>query len=219
MTHRICQLDGCERDHYGHGYCLTHMRRWRKTGDPGPAEITRKVRAACVFAECGRPAVSQGLCNSHSSQARRGKPLAPLRPRTKSVTRDEFGRKPCSTCKGWLDPADFYPNPKHSDGLNAYCKRCDRSARLLRSYGITLAQYEAMLEAQGGVCAICAGAPKDGPSLHVDHDHACCPGRKKSCGQCLRGLLCEDCNRVLGMFRDDTTRFEAAIRYLKREGP
>ena len=72
-----------------------------------------------------------------------------------------------------------------------------------------------MAEAQNGGCAICGGAPKDGPSLHVDHDHACCPGRKKSCGLCLRGLLCEDCNRVLGMFGDDIARFEAAIGYLK----
>lgn len=216
MTHRTCGVPECGRKHYAHGYCNTHMRRWKKTGDPGPAEIIRQVRAACSFGECERPAVSQGLCTSHRNQARRGRPLTPLRPRTKSTTRDEHGRKPCSTCKCWLAPTEFYSSPKQTDGLMTYCKRCDRNARLLRNYGITVDQYDAMLAEQGGVCAICAGASKDGPSLHVDHDHACCPGRKKSCGQCLRGLLCEDCNRVLGMFRDDSKRFQSAITYLAR---
>lgn len=217
MTHRTCDVSGCGRKHYAHGYCNTHMRRWKKTGDPGPAAIVRQKRADCSFSNCGRPAVSHGLCNSHRNQRRRGQQLAPLRSRNKSTTRDEHGRKPCSTCKNWLAPTEFYPNPKLSDGLTTYCKRCDRSARLLRNYGITADQYDAMLDEQGGTCAICPAVPKDGQSLHVDHDHACCPGRKKSCGQCVRGLLCEDCNRVLGMFRDDTTRLQSAIDYLSRE--
>ncbi|KUN03186.1 hypothetical protein AQI95_24675 [Streptomyces yokosukanensis] len=88
--------------------------------------------------------------------------------------------------------------------------------RLRRNYGISADHYDSMLAAQGGGCAICRVAPGEGTSLAVDHDHACCPGRKKSCGECLRGLLCEDCNRVLGMFRDDPARFESAIGYLAR---
>ncbi|MGJ5831411.1 endonuclease domain-containing protein [Streptomyces ossamyceticus] len=160
--------------------------------------------------------MSRGLCNSHANQAKRGRPLTPLRSRQKTTVRDEHDRKRCSTCGEWQDPANFYPNPKTADNLNTYCKRCDRNMRLSRNYGIGVSQYESLLLAQGGGCAICGGAPKDGPSLHVDHDHACCPDRKRSCGSCLRGLLCEDCNRVLGMFRDDVSRFESAIAYLKR---
>lgn len=213
---RKCSVEGCERKHFGRGYCNTHHKRLRTTGTP---DLTPRVRKTCTFDECGRPAVSRGLCGSHANQQKRGKPLSPLRSRQKTTIRDELGRKRCSTCATWQDPARFYPSSKNADGLNTYCKRCDRDMRLRRNYGIGVTQYEELLARQGGGCAICNGVPKDGPSLHVDHDHACCSGRKKSCGACVRGLLCEDCNRALGMFRDDTTRFEAAIRYLKREGP
>ncbi len=59
----------------------------------------------------------------------------------------------------------------------------------LRSvYGLELWQYDALLVAQGGVCAICLGAP-DRQRLGVDHDHD--TGR-------VRGLLCRRCNSQLG---------------------
>lgn len=70
----------------------------------------------------------------------------------------------------------------------------------LRRYGLTVAEYEAILARQGGVCAICrqVSAP-----WHVDHDHSCCPMKLRSCGKCVRGLLCSKCNTGIGQFRDD----------------
>jgi hypothetical protein len=211
---RKCSVDGCEQKHFGRGYCSTHNRRMRTTGS---FEVTPRVRKTCTFAECGRPAVSNSLCGGHAQQANRGVELRALRSTWKSTIRDEHGHKRCSSCTSWKAESDFYPSPKQADRLTSWCKRCDRSFRLQRNYGITADQYDAMLAEQGGCCAICGEAPQDGQSLHVDHDHACCPGRKESCGQCLRGLLCEDCNRALGMFRDDVTRFESAIAYLSRD--
>ena len=66
--------------------------------------------------------------------------------------------------------------------------------------------HEAMLEAQGGVCAICKEKPK-ASRLAVDHIH----GTDE-----VRGLLCNLCNPALGLFKDDPERLEAAIKYLKR---
>lgn len=75
---------------------------------------------------------------------------------------------------------------------------------------ITLEEYDAMLEAQGGGCAIC-GATESGHgrtrNLCVDHDHTT---------GAVRALLCHGCNGGLGHFKDDPDRMLAAIEYLKR---
>lgn len=59
--------------------------------------------------------------------------------------------------------------------------------------------YYGMLEAQGGVCAICGTDTR----LVIDHDHGCCSSSPdqptKTCGLCVRGLVCYRCNLALGM--------------------
>lgn len=75
----------------------------------------------------------------------------------------------------------------------------NRVWRLRFFYGITVEQYNAMFVAQGGVCAKCRHACKTGKHLCVDHDHACCPG-KRSCGGCVRALLCSSCNQMVGIY-------------------
>jgi len=77
---------------------------------------------------------------------------------------------------------------------------------------MTVADYEALSRRQAGVCAICSlPPPEDGPRrlqrLQVDHDHQ---------AQSVRGLLCFNCNTMLGLARDDRTVLEAAIAYLAR---
>jgi uncharacterized protein YciI len=84
--------------------------------------------------------------------------------------------------------------------------------------GITTEKYQEMLEKQGGVCAICK-RPESGKRLAIDHDHSCCPDlidshARMTCGKCVRGLLCETCNRGLGLFYDSTETLQAAITYL-----
>src|SRR5579864_5081802 len=69
--------------------------------------------------------------------------------------------------------------------------------RLKRNFNLTLEGYNALLVSQGGLCSICKQPPEDNEHLCVDHDHTCCPG-DKSCGQCIRGLICQHCNKGLG---------------------
>lgn len=98
-------------------------------------------------------------------------------------------------------------------------RRMQRAQKSVERYGITWDRYESMLAQQGGVCAICGSAPSgngtSGQRLHVDHDHACCSGRK-SCGKCVRGLLCSNCNQAIGYFQDDPQLLLAAGKYLDR---
>lgn len=88
-------------------------------------------------------------------------------------------------------------------------KRAKRSGRLLSQFGITADEYDALLEQQGGGCAICGRDTGDGQNrrLHVDHCHA--TGK-------VRGLLCSECNLALGKFQDDPELLRRAVDYLVR---
>ena len=91
-----------------------------------------------------------------------------------------------------------------------------RMARIWRYYKLTEPEYEAMRESQGYACRICRRSEADAPEggrLHIDHDHGCCPG-ERSCGKCVRGLLCGPCNKAIGAFGDDPELLMAAAEYL-----
>lgn len=80
-------------------------------------------------------------------------------------------------------------------------------------YGITHAERDALLAAQGGGCAICGVTEPPGRGWCTDHDRSCCPG-DGSCGECIRGVLCCNCNCAIGQFFDDVERISSAIRYI-----
>jgi len=81
----------------------------------------------------------------------------------------------------------------------------DRSYR--RKYGITLEEYNYLLEKQDSVCAGCGGAENRAATgnLAVDHDHR--TGR-------VRGLLCSNCNRALGLIGDSVETLNRLANYL-----
>lgn len=103
------------------------------------------------------------------------------------------------------------PNGKKQRWCRA-CQRIHMRKVVITQYGITIEQFDAMLIAQAGRCAVC-------PVLlyvpQIDHDHDCCPGRK-ACGKCVRGLVCADCNTGLGKFRDSIVVLRSAVDYLER---
>jgi len=82
-----------------------------------------------------------------------------------------------------------------------------KDAQLRIKFGITYADYQEMVRAQDGGCAICGEECPSGRQLAVDHDHA--TGR-------VRGLLCGPCNSGLGHFRDRVALLRAAADYLEK---
>ena len=126
------------------------------------------------------------------------------------------GHKWCPDCGG-VKPLEQFPQTATSrTGRATYCLPChnargqasrakvggSRTYHLTRRYGITAAEADLMLEAQGGLCAICRAAP----AAHVDHDHET---------GAVRALLCFDCNGGLGQFRDDPAVLRAAAGYVE----
>jgi hypothetical protein len=137
--------------------------------------------------------------------------------------------KSCSKCGGG---GPFQACKRNKDGLDTRCKACvnkqksdrrkaqraddttavrgfDRERNRQRMYGLSPADFRALLAAQGHGCAIC-GAPlkpaeeKD-PNRHVDHCHLT---------GAVRGILCSGCNTGLGHFKDDPARLRKALTYL-----
>jgi hypothetical protein len=198
----------------------------RVLGQPGVEE--------CIFPGCDRPTrgANDELCQGHYTQHWRGFELKPLRnrltPRKTDMGAaqvvDEMGRKLCSQCLELKDISEFHGNNKTKTGLDYCCKPCrrelydtperTRDTGLRRKYGITSAQYDELLAAQGGKCSICRRFPPEGTMLHVDHDHACCPNYQKTCGNCIRALLCGNCNWAIGLFEDDPARIARALDHV-----
>lgn len=130
----------------------------------------------------------------------------------------------CTKCLEYKDSKQFYKSsPKKNDGFDYNCKICRSSQRkkshdkektrnrhLKKMYGIGLDEYNSMFEMQKGNCLICSRHQSDLTySLHVDHDHK--TGR-------VRGLLCFNCNQLLGNARDCIEVLAQSINYLKRFG-
>ncbi len=136
----------------------------------------------------------------------------------------------CKKCKVTKPLVEFYFD-KARAGIYPYCKVCQREsskavyhatksyersreAGLRVRYGLTLADYDALLEAQDGKCP-CGRPPSESAHgvLAVDHDHF--TGR-------VRGLLCSRCNLVLGLMRNDADALFALAAYAEgsvvREG-
>lgn len=83
----------------------------------------------------------------------------------------------------------------------------------LAAYGLTPERFDQMLAEQGNACAMCREPFKEGRPIVVDHDHSCCDTKLRSCGKCVRGLLCHPCNIALGHIEGKS---EMARDYLRK---
>ncbi len=139
--------------------------------------------------------------------------------------------KRCTVCKEEKDLDSFYNYKASIDGKTYRCKECDHKAsvkwkkdnpekeersrrgrQLKHKYGITIEEYEAMFEKQGNACA-CCGTESNSTTGHrktwnfsVDHCHT--TGK-------VRGLLCSQCNRAIGLLGDTLEGVGKAYKYLK----
>lgn len=163
----------------------------------------------CWFEGCTVQAKSKGLCGGHYQQQHRGYPLTPIhknrRFRGRVATESEAE---CTRCRRLLS-MDRFTAGSGALGKAGWCKDCMVSWR----YGISTPTLLRMREMAGRVCPIC----ETESDLHVDHDHRCCPGGR-SCGRCVRGLLCGSCNRAIGLLRDDPKILASAMAYLAAFG-
>ena len=146
----------------------------------------------------------------------------------------------CPHCKIGKPPESYGPDKSQTSGRKSWCKSClaiatrqqlkrrleadpggfglrwrlqkriyDRNRIIRKRCNADPEQVSKLLSAQAGLCAICM-KPESDPRktvLSIDHDH--------STGV-IRGMLCDACNRGLGLFRDRIDLLVSAAEYLTR---
>lgn len=112
-------------------------------------------------------------------------------------------QKECSRCGEMKNNKEYF----RGKGSSTFCIKCEekrqREKHYKSKYGMTISDYDAVLENQNGKCAICEET-KD-KLLNIDHDHT--TGK-------IRGLLCNSCNTALGLFQDKEEVIKRACLYL-----
>lgn len=149
------------------------------------------------------PKADRAVCGKWMPRARVACARKPGHP-GKHITADSYGRSNAAK----VPKTDRRRGVRKSADPESWA-RWSRNSRFKR-LGMTEAGYLAMLAAQGYACAMCQRVFGDGERAFADHDHACCPVEDadrsaKTCGRCIRGLLCFRCNTALGyieLYRD-----------------
>ena len=204
---KVCGIPGCEAKYWGRGYCQKHAYRMEKFGEPDPTQIKVSTPKGLYL--------SDGITKTCSSCY-------------KEKLVDEFSKQKVRpdglniTCKVCINArqAIRYQDPKvrqrSAESGARWRERnpdADADKTLRRKYGITLAQYDELFAAQGGVCALCKKGEttkrrKKGEGrerLAVDHCHD--TGR-------VRGLLCFKCNTAIGSLGDTEADAQRVVDYL-----
>jgi hypothetical protein len=122
-----------------------------------------------------------------------------------------------------LRPAP-HPGPRCHTHHNAEKRRrrlASKQRHVTRNFELSPEEYDELYEYQGGRCALCRRAKGTGSKrLAVDHDHhqAMLDGHHpdKGCRNCVRGLVCSDCNDVLAHARSMASFFDLGAAYLRQ---
>lgn len=130
----------------------------------------------------------------------------------KTNTRDGLNSQ-CKSCISKYNKMRWKVDPKHRERIYSYrdknknFKKYQRDYNLEKLYGITQAEYEALLARQNGGCAVCGEfIPHRGPHMPIDHDHET---------GLVRGIVCNKHNRGIGLFNDNPDLLRSAAEYLE----
>lgn len=159
---------------------------------------------------CGKRFLARAVNHKYCTEECRNLSISEWRKQSRESMRTPI---PCGECG-----TDF----TRTSGSGKYCSdECRKSVKRKAShtdqlrgrYRMTDADFQQRRAEQGDKCLICASEFTNRTDIHIDHDHACCPG-DFTCGKCVRGLLCRHCNYVLGFGRDDAAILRRAADYL-----
>lgn len=225
---RMCTEDHCPQETYARGLCRPHYASVMRVArlaegvtsaglqvSPERLEQERRYQAQlllsaqrthCKWGHAFTPANTRvhakgywicKICSRASKQKSQAKPVdmvSPVGPHNREKTHCARGHA-----------FEEYSKPRRGGGR--MCRLCTKQERRFRLYGLSPAQYDARIEAQGGRCAICQNPFTTDQQRHVDHDHHTLV---------VRGILCSRCNAALGLFCDNPQVMRAAALYVEQ---
>ena len=122
--------------------------------------------------------------------------------------------KQCSSCSEIKKGVKYSASKESTDGLRGICKECHGHVNSKRVYGVDREKYNEMFISQEGRCKICktedcSKVNSAVSKFAIDHCHTT---------NKVRGLLCDACNKALGLFKDSPEALLRASEYIKNEG-
>jgi hypothetical protein len=121
------------------------------------------------------------------------------------ITHGKNKEKPCEKCR--LAANKYRREKRKLDN-----EKLGYDPRRFKRHHITKEIYDNLLNKYDGKCWIC----KDVKAVHIDHDHSCCNNDSFSCGKCIRGVLCSNCNTAIGLLKDNVSLIKETIKYLNK---
>lgn len=141
--------------------------------------------------------------------------------------------KQCVRCGNSKPHQDFCKGKNYKDGIRGTCKKCHTEYQIeyykknkdkreeknkmntkythpWKRHHLQEEEYNNLLVKFNGKCHIC----KKNEATSIDHDHSCCESGKRSCGKCVRGILCRGCNTALGSLKEDPETIRSLLKYI-----
>lgn len=175
-----------------------------------PSTLTKFTRGEIVDKEC--PYCGWMGCTPTTTGSKCPKCKKKFNDKTKELilcTNIKEGTKKCRSCKEIKHTSEFYQNKRAKSGYTTECILCMNIRRLKKTYNITINDVDNLFKQQNDCCDICGKHIKGifKRSYYIDHDHK--TGK-------IRGLLCRECNLLLGFALDDIKILTMAITYLEK---
>lgn len=240
-----CEYEGCDDPKYTKKatYCRFHYECSLAGVDPKSVRPKRKnsrlTNETCLASECEAETRAMGLCWKHYQETRPG--YVKPEPRYVECSVEGCPRncdKERGTCSIHLNqirvhgvtwngpmPYELTNEFRQAQKVNCAVAECNKrqsslesilcSSHLARAAKMTKGDQKLYVELKArSTCDICGDSDS---RLVFDHDHSCCPPGR-ACDECIRGVLCNGCNSILGHSRDSKETLYRAIQYLDRWG-
>lgn len=189
-----CRSGNCSMPVDSSGLCSYHYQANNYELNRGMTKSVKRVkkhdpvtgeRLKCIYPDCSGRVHASGYCPGHAEQRRKGETMRPL-----------YHRIPC-------------PIPHCVRDMKYNSQVCPTHVSQATKYGLDIVQLKELWGNKVCRNSACGETKR----LHIDHDHSCCPG-DTSCGKCVRGLLCFQCNHALGNVKDSPRKLQGLINYL-----